>query len=66
MRFSGLYSRETKCPLVCCQCLPPCSMQKYQQGFIVDPVCLGPLGTVRDVLKVKSRHGFSGIPITGV
>ena len=32
----------------------------------MDPVCLGPSGRVSDVLEVKKKHGFSGIPITGV
>jgi IMP dehydrogenase len=39
-------------------------VKKYQQGFIVDPVCLGPEGAVIDVIEVKKRFGFSGIPIT--
>ena len=39
-------------------------MKKYEQGFINNPVTLGPDNTVRDLLETKEKHGFSGIPIT--
>ena len=42
-----------------------CLLQKYEQGFIVDPVCLGPNDTVKDIWEVKKKYGFSGVPITG-
>ena len=38
--------------------------QKYKQGFIVDPVCLSPESTLRDLRELKKKCGFSGIPIT--
>ena len=39
--------------------------QKYKQGFIMDPVCMSPENTLNDLLNLKKKSGFSGIPITG-
>nr|XP_002121144.3 inosine-5'-monophosphate dehydrogenase 2 isoform X1 [Ciona intestinalis] len=39
-------------------------VKKYEQGFIQNPVTLGPKATVRDVTDVKAMYGFSGIPVT--
>ncbi|XP_013422151.1 inosine-5'-monophosphate dehydrogenase 2 isoform X1 [Lingula anatina] len=39
-------------------------VKKYKQGFIVDPVVMGPDNTVADVWKEKEKYGFSGFPIT--
>ena len=39
-------------------------VKKFENGFITDPICLGPEGRVGDVLDIKSRFGFCGVPIT--
>jgi len=39
-------------------------VKKYQHGFVLDPITLGPSHTVRDVIEVKKTYGFTGIPIT--
>jgi len=40
-------------------------VKKFENGFIMDPKCLAPTNTVEDVLKIKQKYGFCGIPITG-
>ncbi|SOV09440.1 inosine 5`-monophosphate dehydrogenase [Ustilago sp. UG-2017a] len=39
-------------------------VKKYENGFITEPLCLDPNATVGDVLEIKERLGFGGIPIT--
>jgi len=40
-------------------------VKKFKQGFINDPLVLSPRNTVRDVIAIKEKFGFSGIPLTG-
>jgi len=39
-------------------------VKKYQHGFVLDPITLGPEALVADVVDVKRKYGFTGIPIT--
>ncbi|KAJ3417341.1 hypothetical protein HDV05_004806 [Chytridiales sp. JEL 0842] len=40
------------------------TVKKFENGFITDPLCLKPTDTVENVLEIKAKYGFCGIPIT--
>ncbi|WCL48341.1 IMP dehydrogenase [Leptospira sp. GIMC2001] len=39
-------------------------VKRYENGFITDPIVLGPNNKIADLDLIKESHGFSGIPIT--
>eukprot|EP00640_Fibrocapsa_japonica_P000995 CAMPEP_0113933756 /NCGR_PEP_ID=MMETSP1339-20121228/1061_1 /TAXON_ID=94617 /ORGANISM="Fibrocapsa japonica" /LENGTH=518 /DNA_ID=CAMNT_0000935213 /DNA_START=93 /DNA_END=1649 /DNA_ORIENTATION=- /assembly_acc=CAM_ASM_000762 len=39
-------------------------VKRFKNGFINDPACLSPTNTVADALELRTKNGFSGMPIT--
>eukprot|EP00112_Aurelia_sp_Birch-Aquarium-sp1_P026209 Seg915.1 transcript_id=Seg915.1/GoldUCD/mRNA.D3Y31 product="Inosine-5'-monophosphate dehydrogenase 1b" protein_id=Seg915.1/GoldUCD/D3Y31 len=39
-------------------------VKRFEQGFIMDPIVLSPLHTLKDALELKKKFGFSGFPVT--
>lgn len=39
-------------------------VKKYKNGFILDPVCLSPESTLKDILILKEKLKFSSFPVT--
>ena len=39
-------------------------VKRFKNGFISDPICLSPDDSVGDVIDLKAKYGYSGIPIT--
>mgnify|MGYP001147455192 CR=1 FL=1 len=44
--------------------LPWLCSKKYENGFITNPQTLSPTHTIADVLAIKNKFGFCGVPIT--
>eukprot|EP00659_Diplonema_papillatum_P016640 gene16640-25525_t len=40
------------------------SVKRWRNGFILEPIVLGPDATVGDVVSIKEQRGFCGIPVT--
>ena len=40
-------------------------VKRYENGFILDPVVLGPNTTVAEAIQLKEKWGFGGFPVTG-
>jgi IMP dehydrogenase len=39
-------------------------VKRFENGFIIEPLVLSPDHTIADIDLIKSKYGFSGIPIT--
>ena len=39
-------------------------VKKFENGFIMDPICLSKTHVLQDILDIKQSYGFCGIPIT--
>jgi len=46
------------------QCDEVRRVKRFENGFILDPYCVGPSSTLADLDEIKSKHGFSGVPVT--
>jgi IMP dehydrogenase len=40
-------------------------VKRFENGFILDPVVLGPNTTVGEAKQLKEKWGFGGFPVTG-
>jgi IMP dehydrogenase len=40
------------------------TVKRFENGFIMDPVCLAPTTTVRELFATKELVGFGGFPVT--
>ena len=38
-------------------------VKRYESGVLRDPITIGPLMTVREVIHLSKEHGFSGFPV---
>lgn len=40
-------------------------VKRFENGFILDPVCLSPSTTVEEAKTLRDKWGFGGFPVTG-
>lgn len=40
-------------------------VKRFENGFILDPIVIGPRTTVAEARALKERWGFGGFPVTG-
>ncbi|KAI6176158.1 Inosine-5'-monophosphate dehydrogenase [Aphelenchoides bicaudatus] len=39
-------------------------VKRYKQGFISNPQCIKPTDSVKDLIQIKNKYGFTGTPVT--
>uniref|UniRef100_A0A0N4ZAC1 Inosine-5'-monophosphate dehydrogenase n=1 Tax=Parastrongyloides trichosuri TaxID=131310 RepID=A0A0N4ZAC1_PARTI len=39
-------------------------VKRYKQGLIDEPITVKPTMTVNDLIKIKEKYGFTGVPVT--
>ena len=40
------------------------AVKRYENGFITNPIVIGPNETIDNVLKIKDKMNFCGFPVT--
>ena len=40
-------------------------VKRFENGFILDPIVISPVNSVREVKELKEKWGFGGFPVTG-
>lgn len=40
-------------------------VKRFENGFILDPICISPQTTVGEARRLKEQWGFGGFPVTG-
>ena len=40
------------------------TVKRYENGFIMNPICMSPEDRIHDLDAVKQAHGYSSVPIT--
>ena len=39
-------------------------VKRYENGFIMDPIVIGPKQTISEIIEISNEYGFSGFPVT--